>query len=490
MHAMIGVDLGTTNTKVCAYDGSGRLLSGASRPTRVFLHENDRSEFDVEAIWGCVRDCLREVIAGCGCPVASIGISSFGESSVLLDREDKPVYPMITWFDQRTVSQAEALCASMAPNEIHRLTGQFASPKSGICKVMWICENAPDAYRRAVLCLSMLDYIIYRLTGIANMDYTMASRMMLLDLQTLTYAEPILQAAGIRRELFPPIRPSGSVVGTVKPDILREIGAGGEIPVLAGGHDHACAAVAAHVLDDAAALDSMGTAETILIASGSLPDMNRCYQNQVSIYPHFGGKLYRMTTSIQACGICLDWAGGNLLSRDAKSGSKQKAFADYLAEGISRPHKERLIFCPNIRGLQEFPSGRGAFFGLDDTCTLSDLAYSVAEGLGFEGYRRLNGCLAGTGQEVSCVRVVGGPSKLEPLVQIKCDIMGRRLQLPIISDAACLGAALIAGIGAGAIKELPPLEIQKTCRPNPARRHFYRSRYPLYEKALSLIMQF
>jgi Sugar (pentulose and hexulose) kinases len=488
--ALVGIDLGTTNTKVSAYDFNGNLLASASRKTAITYHENGWSEFDVEAIWESVYECLGEVSAACNGEISAIGLSSFGESNILLDQDGHPVFPMITWFDPRTTDEVRQLADILSPQEIHNITGQFASPKLGICKIMWIRNHYPEAYNKATVCLSMLDYILFRLTGTTGMDYTMAARMMLLDVRSLNYAAPVLKASGLRPDLFPKIRPSGCVAGHVMPTLRQQLGLVGEVPVLAGGHDHSCAAVAAHIFDEGVVLDSMGTAETTLMASDTLPDFALCYQNQVSIYPHFGSKLYRLTTSIQACGVCLSWANSQLLGDTGEKGESLSNLAPLLSQALATPRKRQLMFCPNIRGLQEAPSARGAFFGITDTCTREDFAYAVAEGLSFEAYRRLCGCLAGTNLEIQSIRVAGGPSFLQDLMQMKADIFDREIQIPVIRDAASLGAAVIAGLGSGLLQEPPQMLIQDRYVPVPAETACYRRRYPLYEKALSIMLQY
>ncbi len=489
MSILVGIDLGTTNIKVSAYDPQGNLLASASKRNVITYHETGWSEFDAEAIWQSVTSGLQEISSACGGGISAVGISSFGESNVLLDSNGNIVYPMITWFDPRTTEEVDQITQSLSPKEIHQITGQFVSPKLGICKVMWIQKHYPEEYARATLCLTMLDYIIYRLTGTAGMDYTMASRMMLLDIHTLQYAQSIIQASGLRRELFPPIRPSGSVAGHITPTLCGELGLSGEIPVFAGGHDHACAAIAAHIYDEGIALDSMGTAETMLISSETLPDLQACFENQVSVYPHFGQKLYRLTTSIQACGSCLAWANTQLLSNGVEQ-ANLSTLSSFLQQSLDAPKRLRPVFCPNIRGLQESPATRGAFLGITDACTCQDLAYAVVEGLVFESFRRFLGCFRASGIHFSGLRVVGGPSSLQNMMQMKSDIFEQTIQIPVIRDAACLGAAIIAGMGIRILQQPPRLSIQVSYAPNRARFDEYQKRYAQYERAISLSMQY
>ena len=492
MHILIGIDLGTTNIKVSAFSTDGRLIHCAARPTPTFSHPDGSSEFDPEGIWLNLLSCLKETLPQCGNRVAVIGISSFGESNVLLDDQHRPVYPSITWYDPRTVAQAQFLAGRISVREVHASTGQFLSPKLGICKVMWVRDNHPELFAHAACCLSMPDFIAHRMTGQAGMDYTMASRMMLLDLHSLDYSDKILNAADLPRTLFPPIRPSGVPAGVMRSALLTELGLdpGSSVPVVVCGHDHSCAAIAAHIFEEGTALDSMGTAETIVVASDELPSLDHCFRHQVSVYPHFGKSLYRMSTSIQACGAALNWAESRLFDSDPSLAPDLPALNRYLSEAEGLDKASCPIFCPNIRGLQESPTSYGAFLGLRDITTKAHLAYAVAEGLAFEGYRRLHACIGGAGREVRQLRVVGGPASLAPLIHMKAAILGCEVQLPIIHDSACYGAALIAGVSVGILQDYPPLVFSEVFHPDEEQRKAFMDRYQAYEKAINWITAF
>jgi len=456
LDSILGIDIGTTNIKVIAFDLNGNTKASATRVTTTRFPSSSQSEFDVEAIWSDVCACLNEITnSPLHLKIRSIGITSFGEANVLIDKNDKPVFPMITWFDQRSILQAQHLENILGAKKLHSITGQFVSTKLGICKVMWVKDNYPEAFSRAYKCLTMQDFISYKLTGRFATDYSMASRMMCFDIHTKQWSKEILEAVDIPSSLFPEIQPGGAYAGPVTSPVSEMTGVESGTPVYMGGHDHPCAAVSINIFDKGIALDSMGTAENTLIAVREIPSMDKCFENLITVYPHMGEKLFRLTTSMQAYGAALNWAGGTLMSPGCPNLSPSKAFDHYLEQSQGGATDSNLIFVPSIRGLQEQPLVRGAFFGIDDRCGLSDFARAVAEGLAFETKRCLRRYEKALGLEIDAIRSVGGPTNSPIMTQIKATVLNKRIEVPRIKDGACLGAAIIAAKSANIISQYP-----------------------------------
>ena len=243
MALLVGLDIGTTTIKAAVYDTDrGGLVRLATRPTPVITPGPGRGEHDPESLWQAAAACLKEAAAGL--PVAGLAISSLAEAGLPVDRDGRPLYPVIAWYDRRTEPQAAWLEARVPVAELHRITGQRASPSFGACKWLWIRENHPEIARKMAKWLSVPDYLFFRLTGEQVTDRTIASRTLLLDQQRLDWSPALLNLVGLDPGQLPPVRPSGTPAGQVSAAAAAETGLPVGTACVLGGHDHLCAALA------------------------------------------------------------------------------------------------------------------------------------------------------------------------------------------------------------------------------------------------------
>src|SRR5665648_917109 len=306
MKCLIGIDIGTTNIKVAAYSICGELIKIVKRRMKVYHSRQEYSEYNPTYIWNKVCSCLQEVLSSKNIKqVEAIGISSMGEAGVPVDNKGNPLADIITWYDKRTTPQVKKLINIFGEKYLYNTSGQFISEKYGLNKVLWFKENRPELFKLIHKWLSMEDYIVYCLTGEFATDYSIASRTMAFDINKLGWADAILEELDIPECIFPEAYSGGKVVGQVNGIAAKETNLDKGIPVVLGGHDHACASIGVNVFDQKVILNSMGTAEVTMFA---VKDFNPLIRNQgLSIYPHCGNLLYRVISSIQACGGSIEW---------------------------------------------------------------------------------------------------------------------------------------------------------------------------------------
>lgn len=492
MNTIVGIYIGAENVKVAVYNLAGQLVFFTSRQNIVHHPRYGFSEYNAEEIWEGVKSCLKEAssnpVSGFIC---SIGITSFGESSVLVDRSGKPCCPVIAWYDQRAVQQTYEIERRIDKRILYDITGQILSPKFGICKLLWIKENAPEAFQRAYKCLSMQDYIIYKLTGEFVTDYSLASRMLCFDIKTLQWSHDIMDLVGIKYDLMPEVRPGGAKSGILSKEAGGATGLQQGIPVFTGGHDHACAAVAVNILEDGTMLDSMGAAETTIIADDKILPADIGYENALCVYPHFGRKLYRIITSIQASSSVFEWfnsAFGASYPEAVPEGTS--IHEKLLMEAEQASANTGLIFLPFIRGLQENPLTKGTFIGIDDTCDRSSFIRAISEGICFELRRRITSCEHAIGTHYDTLRAVGDLAASVLHMDLKSSITGKQIEIPDCSEASCYGAALLSAIGAGIYEEseLSSLYHTKTVYlPSMANTSAYDRKYRSYLEAYNIL---
>src|SRR5215213_4706316 len=432
---LIGADVGTTNIKVVAFDRSGRALEGASSPTPTHFPKPGRAHYDPNELWNSFTATLRQVTEKLEDPgrVASIAVASMGEAAVPLDSGGEPTHDIIAWFDGRAGPQAERLGRVVGQDRLFGLTGLSLQPIFGLCKLLWLKENEPDAYSRTATWLNVADYMAFRLCGVAATDYSLASRTMALDLHGLRWAGELLEEVGISPDLFAPLRGGGSFLAPVTADAASATGLPESAGVAAGGHDHVCGALAVGVTQKGTMLNSLGTAEAIFLPlERPLTD------------PQVGHQGY-------TSGASVEWL------REALGG------VDYdtlIAEAEEVPPGSLgAFFLPHLRLANppyDDPAARGAFVGLSTDVKRGALFRAVLEGLAYDSRNSLEPLLAHSGiDDLRTIYAIGGGTQNRLLMRIKATVSNQAITVVGVEEATSLGAAILGGIGAGVYADVP-----------------------------------
>lgn len=488
MAILIGIDLGTTHLKAAAFTERGEQLAIAHLPTPTIRLEGGGAEYDPEALWSGVADCLHRVRAAVTGRVAGIGIASMAEAGLLVDGAGEPLYPAIAWFDPRTQPQAEALAASPGRSALYRRTGLFLMPKYGLLKLLWLKEQQPALYSRGAAWLSLAEWIALRLTGRTAACPTLAARTLAYDLSAGDWMEELLAETGVRRLLFQPLLPEGAPVGGLTAVAAASTGLAAGTPVTLAGHDHPCAALAAGVTAPGQLLDSTGTAEALIGAIGEPLLTEQAFSAQISQGPLPVPGLYGLQAGASASGGSLEWLRRELLPD--LSYEELTALAE--AEG---EEPTNLLYLPHLAGggpPAVDPRSRGALIGLGYGTSRGAIVKAVLEGTCFELRRMLLAMERVVGLPFERVTVTGGQARNPLWLQLKADILGRELLLPQIAEATLLGAALLAGVAGGCFAG--PAEAagavarrERVVRPRPGVAAAYEGRYRIYEELASAL---
>lgn len=486
-NCLLGIDLGSTNTKAIAVDLNGCQVAYASRKTQTFSSKPGFFEYDLEQMWQNALACIREVAGQLAeHRVCAIGVSSLGETNVLTDREGKPLHRAIAWFDQRAVRQTRQIAGNIPGMEIHRITGQHLSPKFGLPKLLWMTETYPDLLSQAVHFMAVEDFMLYRLCGKIVTDYSIASRSLCFDIDARAWSQEILESMGLPLSLFPLAYPGGTVAGSLLPEVAQYCGIPSGIPVCTGGHDHACALLSsgAYAADDL--LDSTGTAETIICAASQRIPYMQSYHSGICYSVHFGRQIYRAIMSSQACGASVEW----FLRTVATVPSQQNRYAELFSAAASVGSDEDVpIYVPYLRGLQEKADATGAFVGLRDAHDRRHLARAVLEGVCFAMRDRLDCYENASDACFRRVRAVGGLAQSNWFLQLKANIMERQMIAPDCTEAAARGAALLSGIAVGLLEEEHVGTTAVRCFEPQKNISCFRQRYAAYLNAARFCSQ-
>ena len=487
---LAGVDAGTTRIRALLFEPDGAIAAEGSTATPTVHTRPGWAHHEAEALWRASADALRQATAKIDDPgrIAGVAVASVGEAAVPLDAKGEPSYHAIAWFDQRPVDEFAWLERTIGAEELFTLTGLNAKPIHGLCKLLWLKAKEPDAFARTKSWLNIADYLAWRLSGAAATDYSIASRTLALDLRTLDWAGELLDEVGVPRELFQPLRPSGARLGTVTAEAARQTGLPESCVVGVGGHDHILGALAAGAWQEGVVVNSMGTAEALLLALDRPIDgaeLGRKGYSQGAIVVDRPG--YYAVGGLITSGAAIEWFR-SLLGGEISD-------AELIIEGEAAPPGSLgVCFLPHLRMAsppQPDAAARGAFLGLSTETGRGVLYRAVLEGIAYDARRILEGLLEFPGMPgVRSLRAIGGSTRNGLLMAIKAAVYDREITVAEMPETASLAAAILGGLAAGLYPDLAGAlagitRRERVVTPEPATAALYDRRFrDVYWRAL------
>lgn len=485
MTMLLGLDVGTSRIKALLYDAqAGRVVATGERPTPVAHPRPEWTDFPADEVWQAVVGAVRDLASSHAAvaQVAAVAVSSLGEAGVPLDGAGRPLAPFIAWFDPRTQPQAERWDRLVAPERIYRITGQRMEYTLGANKWLWWREAEPARAATARHWLSMADWILYRLSGEMATDYTLAARTGLFDQRARAWSAELLSVAEMPAALLPTAVPSATAIGRVHASAAQATGLPEGAWVVTGGHDHLCAALAGGAIAPGTALDSTGTATSVVVPVARYLGDTIPWQSGLACYAHTAPGLYVVRAGLKSAGGAVAWLVRTLWGSEPG----EEAWATLLAEAAqAEGSRSGLFWMPAFLGTGT-PDGdygaHAALVGLTPQHTRGDILRALLEALAFWLRRNLDALEELTGQRLATVRLMGGSTRLELLTQLKATISGRPIHVPEIVEGSALGAALLAGIGCGAFhsaeEAFASLRLrERTYPPDPAAGQLYGRLY-------------
>ncbi|MCX8036884.1 MAG: FGGY family carbohydrate kinase [Candidatus Sumerlaeia bacterium] len=489
--SIIGLDIGTTGCKAIAFREDGGILARAAREYSILTPQPHWAEQDAEEVWRKAWECLREAADGTRSdPPSAMALSVQGEAVIPVDRDGRALRPAILGMDTRTGEENRWLAERFGPEVLFQRTGMPLHTINTLPKLLWLRRHEGDVWKSAERFYLYEDFFVRRLTGCAAISHCLASRTQMYDLAGAVWAGDILDACGIPANRLAPLAPpTGGVVGTLRRDLAEELGVHGDVLVASGGHDQACAALGSGVIAEGTAMVSTGTAEVVEVAMAS-PALTDVLRNgNISVYRHVVPGLYLAMTLNHSGGLLLRWF------RDVCcEGEKARACATgedaydlILRDAPDGP--TGLYVLPHFAGSGTpwlDTASRGAILGLTFADTRAGIAKAILEGLTFELRINLE-LLREGGIAIRELHAVGGGARSPLWLQLKADICGLPIRVPAVTEAACLGAALLAGVAAGIWPDVKSAVVQtvhldRTMAPRAAEQSAYKEKFALYRQ--------
>jgi len=459
---LLGVDLGTTETKAGLFDLQGHLLRVARCGYPIITNVGPgAAEQDPAAWWSAVCKTLQEVTRGVPAEeLAAVCIEGQGPSIVMADERGRPLHNAIVWMDTRTRGQSQELSSSL---------GRAVSPFAHLPMAMWLRRHRREAYAQTRWFLAAWDYIAFRLCGRPAAS-------------TLAYFQPFppgeVEAAGLPEALFPQTVQAGRPIAGLTPEAAQETGLPAGLPVVAGTHDGIATFIGAGLVVPGRAADVNGTSGGLAMCWNT-----RIQQRGVFSESWIRPGEYIVGGAMCALGKCLDWTA------EAIMGS-QMSRKQFVQEAMRAPAGAGgLIFLPYLAGERApiwDPEARGVFFGLTLNHRREHLARAVLESVAF-ALRHVADEVQEAGARVDEMRVCGGQAQSADWNQIKADITGLPVAVPQVPEAALVGAAVLAGVGAGLLPDITAganqmVAIAAVLEPNPVHQSLYDGLFGVYRR--------
>ncbi len=437
----VGVDLGTSAVKVGLFDGAGQMLRLARRSYPLYTPRPGWAEQEPAEWWVATCSALQEATNSAGRGrIAAVGLSGQAPGHVLVTADGTALGRAMIWSDLRAGAEAAWLAEQVTPQQARALTGyrSLSSATQPPARLLWLKTHRADDWNRCAAAVQPKDYIALRLTGRIATDVN--SGFCLLRPQTGDYDTDYLALLGLDLAKLPVALQPTEVVGLVRPDAAAVTGLPSGTPVVSGTIDAWCDIIGCGGVAPGCAVDVAGTSEVVALVTAQPVEGDGVYSSPlVEGLSWIGGPM-------QAGGAVLEW-----LARGFYNGEPGYQRLEAEASVIT-PGAEGLLFLPYLRA-ERAPlwddTIRAAFVGLTDHHTRSHCARAAYEGVAFAVADILERSVAAAGTTPETLRVSGGGARSPLWNQIKADVTGLRVQQMAVSDAACLGAAMLAAIGVG-----------------------------------------
>ncbi len=448
MAYLMGIDIGSTSIKAVVYDAGGNCVASGSQTTPLsYLNPAQPTwcVWEPDKIWGAIVAAIRQALGTMDHPeeVKAIAVTGFGMDGLPLDKEGKELYPLISWHCPRTIPQFEAFTAKATNQRIFEITGLQPTAINALYRMIWLKENHPEIMEKTDKWLLIEDYINYRLCGTMSTEYSMGTCFSLFDHSQKQWSKELVDLAGIPLSILPPVNPSGTVLGPIKPAVAAETGLSPSTQIILGGHDYICGALAVGAIDDTVLLDITGTWEMLVQSSSTFNVSPSVFASGYWVEGHVARDKFCFVGSAVS-GDMTEWMKAQLAD----------ASWDAISQSIAAtaPGANGCFFLPHFSGAGApifDPNSMGAFLGLHNAVTKADMMRAVFEGLDYQFRMMLDSFRAAKIGNTQRIIASGGACKNKFWMQNKADVTGLPLEVPELYEATPLGAAMLAGIGCG-----------------------------------------
>lgn len=492
MPYFIGIDVGTTGSKVLLIDERGAVVTSHTSEYPLYTPKVGWTEQHPDEWWTATVRSIRAVLEKSRIKpeyVEGVGLTGQMHGLVMLNRERRVIRPAILWNDQRTGEEAEYINREIGLERLVAITGNIAHTGFTAPKLLWVKRHEPENFNAMWKFMLPKDYVGFKLTGEVKTDVNDASGTSLFDVKNRRWSDELVEELGIPRESLPEALESPKVRGEVTAEASEETGLRRGTPVVAGAGDQGAAGVGAGVVEEGIVSVNIGTSGVVFTHSDTY---------RYDPLGRLHGFCHAVPGAWHLMGVMLAAGGSFRWFRDSL-GQLEKSLAeligvdpyDLLSKEAERapPGSEGLIFLPYLSGERTphaDPYARGVFFGLSLKHSRAHIIRAILEGVCY-GLRDSLELMGSLGVKAREVRVLGGGARSALWRQILADVLGVDAYTMEVDEGSSFGAAILASVGVGAYSSVRDAvrEMVRTkdyVKHNPVNRELYDKYYKLYRE--------
>ena len=474
---LVAIDVGTSGARASAFTTDGTELAEVRRSYPTALPGEGRAEQDARRWQTAALSALTSLVRDVNAPITAIGLTGQCPSVVPLDRSGRPLRPGIIYRDNRATAEAAQIRARFGDQHLHALTGHLPAAFHVAAKILWIRAREPGVYKATSLFVQPSDYVGLALTGEPGTDWSVAAATALLDLRERTWAAELINGLDLDPHTLPPVKPSWSIIGGLRPALARRLKLKPDTPVIAGAGDSIACAIGAGVTAPGPVSEMAGSSSCFnSVVPEPLADLD------ITHYPSaVDDHGYVTEVGLNTTGEALDWLAQ--LFYDRKPRRDDFARIEHAA-AAAPPGADGLLFAPVLGdGERDDPTRRGIASGLSLRHDRSAWARATLEGVAFGVRARLD-TLQRASRSATELRVSGGGARIALWNQIKADVTGTPV-VCVPGDSTAAGTAMLAGLGAGIYRDVGDAVAHAyrpgpVAEPDPRLRGLYDELYARY----------
>ena len=438
-----GLDVGTTGCKLTVYDEKGNFIYNSYKEYEV-SRQSGEHEIDAAVIFDAVCEVIKDTAQNY--ELSAIGVTTFGETFTALDENDNVLLPSMLYTDPRGEEERKMLCEALGEEKLTYVSGVKPHQMYSLPKIMWIKNNRPEVFAKIKRIMLMEDYIVYKLTGNAYIDYSLAARTMAFDIRNKCWSDEIFDAAGIDKNLLSTPVPAFNIAGEIKAEISEKLGIKNCVKIVNGAHDQVAAAVGSGVFEVGQAVDGTGTVECVTPVFDKVPESEKLYAEGYSVVPYVFDGTY----------VCyaLSFTGGATLKWFRDNFSRDKSYAEL--DSAVKDEPSGILILPHFAGAANPYMDNGskaAMIGLTLEHTDADIYKALMEGVTYEIMTNIEH-LESFGIRPEKLYATGGGASSDVWLQIKADILNRPVTALLAKEAGACGTCMMAGVAIGIYKDL------------------------------------
>ncbi len=452
---IVGLDVGTLETKAIVFNRDGKTLGEGSRELGMSFPKEGWFEQDLNEIWIKTASAIHDLIEEAKIPskeIACVSVTGQRETVCPVDREGKPLRSAISWQDTRGWDVCKTVRRTVGAETVYKITGLPVNTMPSASKIVWTKRNEPEIYKKAWKFIGVVDFVVWKLSNEFVTDYSNANRTMLFDVRRLDWSSELLREFRLDREKMLDLVKPGTIVGTMAEDACEKTGLDKHVLVVYAGGDQQCSALGIGIVKPKRVSCILGTCTNIEAFSERVPfDPKMSLQAQVHVMPH----AYLSEGGIGTSGIIYRWFRdrfGQTESQVAKELNEDPyKLLDREAANVE-PGSNGLMLIPYFAG-SLFPywnaEDRGVLVGLRLDHSKKHFIRAILEGVAYEYRRMAEEAERVSRTKIDTVRFMGGGAKSPLRTQIFTDVLGVRGQIPEVTEAGAFGAYMLGAVAIG-----------------------------------------